>query len=86
MKAVASGDQQRIFQDAQALEALNVTDAPVVGRWSLVFSTQTSGDEQEDGMVGKNSQCWFGSAQETLFSAVTAALWLGDDSVSGRMV
>lgn len=48
LKAVANGAQ-----------ALNVTDAPIGGRWSLVFSTQTSGDAQE----------------ETLFSAITAGLY-----------
>lgn len=59
LKAVANGAQEQIFQCAKDLEALNVTDAPIGGRWSLVFSTQTSGDAQE----------------ETLFSAITAGLY-----------
>jgi len=60
LKAVAIGKQEEIFQKAEALESLNVMDASVAGRWSLVFSTQTDPSDTQE---------------ETLFSVVTAALY-----------
>eukprot|EP00435_Cladocopium_sp_Y103_P045693 s2236_g13.t1 len=43
LKAVANGAQEQIFQCARDLEELNVTDAPVGGRWSLtLFSAITA--------------------------------------------
>ncbi|CAK9083923.1 unnamed protein product [Durusdinium trenchii] len=58
--AVASGAQEEIFRKAKELEDLGLTESPVAGRWSLVYSTQTAADVKQE---------------ESIFSTLTAALY-----------
>lgn len=46
--------QEQIFQCAKDLEALNVTDAPIGGRWSLVSWWQRSAASDERGFQRRN--------------------------------
>ena len=52
LAAVASGRKEEIFAAAEALERLDCTEASVGGRWSLVYSTQTQGSDEEQSFLG----------------------------------
>ena len=52
--------EEQIFRNAADLEALGIQEAPVAGRWSLVYSTQTSGESEEE------RNCFFGGLWRVL--------------------
>lgn len=40
--------EEEIFRKAKELEDLGLTESPVAGRWSLVYSTQTAADVKQE--------------------------------------